>query len=93
MVSRVVELCPRGTFARPGFYLLNATFESQIDGGDRGLAAWTGAVRAKRPVAVRVQTGSETFLFGPPEKKEKGEKSEMGKKGSKKKGPKTPEPE
>jgi hypothetical protein len=55
--SRLVELCPRGTFAEPGVYSVRADFETDASGADVGLRAFTGSVRADAPVLVRVRHG------------------------------------
>lgn len=65
IASRLVELCPRGTFGRPGFYLVHARFDAIIDGHEEGVHAYTGSFRTRRPVPVRVQTGEFPFLFLP----------------------------
>ena len=65
VTSRLVELCQRGTFARPGFYLIHARFEGSEDGREWDIVAYTGSVRTKRPVPVRVRTGEQPFLLAP----------------------------
>jgi hypothetical protein len=65
LTSRVVELCDRGTFARPGLYVLGARFEAQTDGSEFGMDAFTGTIRTEEPVTVRVRTGEQPFLVVP----------------------------
>jgi hypothetical protein len=57
LVSRLVELCPRGTFANSGLYLIHARFDADAaaDGSDFDLDAFTGSLHTSRPVAVRVR--------------------------------------
>jgi hypothetical protein len=55
LVSRLVELCPRGTFATPGLYLVHAELDAPADGADYGLDAFTGTLHTERPVTVRVR--------------------------------------
>jgi hypothetical protein len=55
VVSRLVELCPRGTFAESGLYLVHARFDAAADGADYGIDAFTGSLRTARPVPVRVR--------------------------------------
>lgn len=55
LVSRLVELCPRGTFATPGLYLVHAQLDAPADGADYGLDAFTGTLHTERPVPVRVR--------------------------------------
>lgn len=65
LTSRVVELCPRGTFGRPGLYLLSAVFESVVDGAEFGMQTYLGSVRTEKPVTVRVREGDLPFLVVP----------------------------
>jgi hypothetical protein len=55
LVSRLVELCPRGTFAESGLYLIHARFDAAADGSDYDLEAFTGSLHTARPVPVRVR--------------------------------------
>ncbi len=55
IVSRLVELCPRGTFAKPGLYVVQARFDAQANGAEYGLDAFTGTIHTTRPVTVRVR--------------------------------------
>ncbi len=55
LVSRLVELCPRGTFAGRGIYLVGATFESAENGSDVGLNAFTGTLETRRFLPIRVR--------------------------------------
>jgi hypothetical protein len=60
--SRLIELCPDGTFAEPGLYLIDASFEATRTGASFGFSAYTGTVESRAPVAVRVQTGEKPYL-------------------------------
>jgi hypothetical protein len=55
--SRLVELCPKDTFARPGFYLVHARFESNETGEDYGIEAYVGRVATEHPANVRIRSG------------------------------------
>jgi hypothetical protein len=65
VTSRLVELCERGTFAEPGLYLVNAEFEAPADGGEFGLAAYTGTLRTPVPATVRVRKAIEIVANQP----------------------------
>ena len=60
--SRLVELCPRGTFAQPGLYLVHARFDSTEPGDDFNLDAFQGRVISPQPATVRIRTGEQPFL-------------------------------
>ena len=62
VVSRLVELCPTGTFGQPGLYLLHARFDATDSGDDYGLDAFVGRVVSKSPATVRIRTGEQPFL-------------------------------
>lgn len=55
LVSRLVELCPRGTFAASGLYLIHARLDAAADGAEFGLDAFTGSLHTTRPATVRVR--------------------------------------
>ncbi|HEU5072790.1 MAG TPA: hypothetical protein VFU02_01425, partial [Polyangiaceae bacterium] len=55
--SRLVELCPKDTFARPGFYLVHARFEAAATGEEFGLEAYVGRVATEHPANVRIRSG------------------------------------
>lgn len=61
LTSRLTELCPRGTFNRPGLYLIRARFDSKEDGADFGLNAFTGRLIAEQPATVRIRNGDKKF--------------------------------
>jgi hypothetical protein len=61
-VSRLAELCPRGTFGTPGLYLVYARFDATESGSDVGLSAFTGPVVSEIPAAVRIRVGEEALL-------------------------------
>jgi hypothetical protein len=62
VVSRLVELCPSGTMARPGIYLVHARFDATQRGEQYDLDAFVGRVVSLSPAAVRVRTGELPFL-------------------------------
>lgn len=57
ITSRLVEMCPKGTFARPGFYLVHARFETDENGEEYGLDAYVGQVATEHPANVRIRSG------------------------------------
>lgn len=57
--SRLIELCPDGTFQKPGLYLVDASFTASQDGAQFGLLAFTGRFESREPVSIRVQQGPE----------------------------------
>lgn len=65
VTSRLVELCPRRTFDRPGLYLIRARFESKDSGAEFGLQAFTGRVVADQPATVRIRGGEKPFRLSP----------------------------
>ena len=62
----LAELCPNATFARPGLYLLSASFEAERDGAEFGLQAFTGRLDSPRQALVRLRVGDSPAL-PPPE--------------------------
>ncbi len=62
LTSRLVELCPRGTFAVPGLYLIHARYDATQRGDDYGLDAFTGRVASTDPGSIRIRTGDQPFL-------------------------------
>jgi hypothetical protein len=59
--SRLVELCPEGTFARPGLYLVQGRFDAVATGKEHGFDAFVGTVASSKPAIVRLRTGSLPF--------------------------------
>jgi hypothetical protein len=57
LVSRLVELCPRGTFLTPALYLVHARLDVAADGADFGLDAFTGTLQTEKPIPIRVRHG------------------------------------
>jgi hypothetical protein len=64
MTSRLVELCPDDTFARPGLYVVNAQLDTFANGAEFGFDAYVGRLVAEDPVVVRIRTGSLPFPGG-----------------------------
>jgi hypothetical protein len=62
--SRLIELCPFGTFDDPGLYLIGARFESTRAGAEFELDAFTGQLESRTPVTVRVQEGPKPMSPG-----------------------------
>ncbi len=59
VTSRLVELCPRGTFGRPGLYLIHARFDAAQDGDEFDLDAFVGRASSHDAVGVRIRTGEK----------------------------------
>lgn len=62
----LAEICPRGTFARPGLYRVTPTLHAEESGASIGLMAYTAVVDAPLPALIRVQSGTEPFYLKPP---------------------------
>ncbi len=63
---RLLEVCPVGTFGRPGLYSAHATLRAREPGTEVGLEAYTGIIPAIAPTLVRVQSGPSPFYTVPP---------------------------
>jgi hypothetical protein len=61
VTSRLEEMCEKDTFARPGLYLVRATFDSNESGSAFGLDAFVGHLTAWRPATVRIRAGKLPF--------------------------------
>lgn len=59
---RLAELCPRGTFASPGLYLVYARFDATMSGREQGIEAFVGPVYSRSPATVRIRTGEEAIF-------------------------------
>ncbi len=55
--SRLIELCPDDTFARPGLYLARARFSPSVSGNDFGIEAVTGHFTSEQPAVIRIRSG------------------------------------
>jgi hypothetical protein len=62
VATRLTEVCPRGTFSRPGLYLVHARFDATVSGEQHGLDAYTGTAVSTQPAGVRIRTGEQPFL-------------------------------
>jgi len=67
--SRLAELCPHGTFAIPGLYLVRARFDATVSGEEQGLNAYTGPVFSNDVATVRIRTGDQPLLHKRPMRK------------------------
>jgi hypothetical protein len=59
--SRLIELCPDDTFARPGLYLARARFSPHVSGEDFGIEAVTGDFTSAQPAIIRIRSGELPF--------------------------------
>lgn len=79
MVVLLAEICPAGTFDRPGLYAAVPTLHADADGAEYGLDAHTGVVTVRDPgdpsgthkagddvVLIRKRRGSLPFYQRPP---------------------------
>lgn len=62
VVSRLIELCPNGTFGSPGLYLVHARYDATEDGDEWDLDAFVGRAVSRTPATVRIRTGEQPFL-------------------------------
>ena len=60
--SRLVELCPRGTFSAPGLYLIHARLDATHSGEAYDLGAFVGRIISTTPGTIRIRTGPHPFL-------------------------------
>ncbi len=61
--SRLVELCPRGTFSQPGLYLVHARYDATRSGARWGLRAFVGRVVSRQPGSIRIRHGEHPFMM------------------------------
>jgi hypothetical protein len=67
LVVRLIEMCPRGSFSRPGLYEVRATWHGKFSGQALGLDAFVGTVTSPQPTLVRVRSGERSsFLRAAP---------------------------
>lgn len=60
------EVCPRGTFSRPGIYKILPTLHAEQSGAEHGITAFTAVVDAPKPTILRIKEGTEPFHLRPP---------------------------
>jgi hypothetical protein len=63
----VAEACRQDLFRRPGLYRVRTTLHLTEDGAEHGLAAMTGAIRARETTLVRIAEGPEPFYRKAPQ--------------------------
>jgi hypothetical protein len=63
LVERLIEVCPRGNFARPGLYEVKASYQTHWSGQQLGIDAFTGELVSERSVFVRIRTGEKPFFI------------------------------
>jgi hypothetical protein len=61
-ITRLAELCPRGTFATPGLYLVYGAFDATLSGREQGIEAFVGRVFSQTPAPVRIRTGEQAIF-------------------------------
>lgn len=62
VVLRPVEICPLGSFGRPGLYKVHATLKTSHRGTRFGLEAFVGRLETPQPALVRVHRGPRPFF-------------------------------
>ena len=62
ITCELAELCPPGTFAAPGLYLVHTRFEAKDDEEASHGRAYTGSVVSPEPGIVRIRTGDIPFV-------------------------------
>ncbi|HVJ15567.1 MAG TPA: hypothetical protein VM686_09000, partial [Polyangiaceae bacterium] len=60
--SRLIELCPDDTFARPGLYLAHARFNASVPSEGFAFEALTGTFVSEKPAVIRIRTGELPFV-------------------------------
>ncbi|HKO93470.1 MAG TPA: hypothetical protein VJU61_20090 [Polyangiaceae bacterium] len=60
LMVRLIEVCPRRSFARPGLYEVRARLAAKWSGQDLGLDAFVGQLEATHPAFVRVRSGDRS---------------------------------
>jgi hypothetical protein len=60
LTVRLIELCPRRSFARPGLYEVHAKLAARWSGQELGLDAFVGELDATHPAFVRVRSGDRS---------------------------------
>ena len=63
---RLLEVCPRGTFARPGLYRIRAGIAVHDGKADPRWGVYEGVAVAEEPTLVRVRGGDGSFYVTPP---------------------------
>jgi len=61
VTSRLAEMCPKDTFARPGLYLVQSGFDGEVSGAEFGFDGFVGHLSSDRAATVRVRTGTLPF--------------------------------
>jgi hypothetical protein len=64
--SLLTELCPSGTFDRPGLYVLQTTLRVRDDGSAFRLQAVTGDFSSPKSTLLRVRSSREPYHAAPP---------------------------
>jgi hypothetical protein len=64
--SLLTELCPSGTFDRPGLYVLHTTLRVRDDGSAFRLQAVTGDFASPKSTLLRVRSSRQPYHVAPP---------------------------
>jgi hypothetical protein len=63
LVVRLIEMCPRGSFSRPGLYEVRATWHAKFSGQALNIDAFVGDVSSPQPALVRVRSGERSSFL------------------------------
>jgi hypothetical protein len=63
LVVRMIEMCPRGSFSRPGLYEVRATWHAKFSGQALDIDAFVGDVSSPQPALVRVRSGERSSFL------------------------------
>ncbi len=66
VTSLLTELCPSGTFDRPGLYVLHSTLRVRDDGSAFRLQAVTGDFSSPKATLLRLRSSRQPFHVAPP---------------------------
>jgi hypothetical protein len=63
LVERLIEVCPRGSFGRPGLYEIRASYDAVWSGQHLGVDGFTGQLDAQSPALIRIRSGERPFFI------------------------------
>jgi hypothetical protein len=63
LVERLIEVCPRSVFSRPGLYEVRASYQVPWSGQDLGIDGFAGELRSARSAFIRVRDGERSFFI------------------------------
>jgi hypothetical protein len=63
VMSRLTEMCPMMTFARPGLYLIHARADLSESGAAHNMTAYTGRLVSAAPAVIRIRKGEMPLVL------------------------------